>query len=110
MIRILMVSLMIFTCCKSDKSKEQFFSKDLMKDILKSVQIIESKYQHQKLINDKIASYKLKSNYDSIFNLYEINDSLFIKNLDFYSKNPKILEEIYKEIINDLQVEKEKLH
>ena len=38
-----------------------------MKEILKSVQIIESKYQHQKVIDSEIASYNLKSNYDSIF-------------------------------------------
>ena len=109
MLRALFILLILFTSCKSNKSTDQFFSKDFMKEILKSVQIIESKYQHQKVIDSEIASYNLKSNYDSIFSLYEINDSLFIQNLEFYSNNPKMLEEIYKDIINELQIEKQKL-
>ena len=109
MIRSLIVLLILLTSCKSNKSKDQFFSKDFMKEILKCVQIIESKYQHQKLIDSEIASYNLKSNYDSIFSLHKINDSLFIENLEFYSNNPKMLEEIYKDIINELQIEKQKL-
>ncbi|MDC3114784.1 DUF4296 domain-containing protein [Bacteroidota bacterium] len=109
MIRSLFILLILFTNCKSNKSTNQIFSKDVMKEILKSVQIIEAKYQHQKVIDSEIASYNLKSNYDSIFSLHEINDSLFIKNLEFYSNNPKMLEEIYKNIINELQIEKQKL-
>ena len=109
MIRSLFILLILFTNCTSNKSTNQFFSKDVMKEILKSVQIIEAKYQHQKVIDSEIASYNLKSNYDSIFSLHEINDSLFIKNLEFYSNNPKMLEEIYKNIINELQIEKQKL-
>tara|TARA_B100000900_G_C20468628_1_gene670358 strand:+ start:745 stop:990 length:246 start_codon:yes stop_codon:yes gene_type:complete len=80
-----------------------------MIEILKSVQIVESKYQYQKVIDSEIASHNLKSNYDSIFTLHKINESLFIENLEFYSKNPKMLEEIYKDIINELQIEKQKL-
>ena len=80
-----------------------------MKDVLKSVQIIESQYQHQKVVDSEIALNNLKSNYDSIFKLYKINDSLFIENLEFYSTKPQILEEIYKDIINELQIEMQKL-
>ena len=109
MFRVLFVSLALFSSCESKISSDQFFSKDLMKDVLKSVQIIESQYQHQKVVDSEIASYNLKSNYDSIFSLYKINDSLFIENLEFYSNNPKMLEEIYKDIINELQIEKQKL-
>ena len=109
MIRALSILLILFTSCKSDKSTDQFFSKDFMKEILKSVQIIESKYQHQKVVDSEIALNNLKSNYDSIFKLYKINDSLFIENLEFYSTKPKILEEIYKDIINELQIEMQKL-
>ena len=109
MIRSLLILLILLTSCKSNKSTDQFFSKDFMKEVLKSVQIIESKYQHQKVIDSEIASYNLKSNYDPIFSLHKINDSLFIENLDFYSNNPKMLEEIYKDIINELQIEKQKL-
>ena len=109
MIRILFILLILFTSCKSNQSTNHFFSKDVMKEILKSVQIIEAKYQHQKVIDSEIASYNLKSNYDSIFSLHKINDSLFIENLEFYSNNPKMLEEIYKDIINELQIEKQKL-
>ena len=109
MLKALFILLILFASCKSNKSTDQFFSKDLMKEILKSVQIIESKYQHQKIIDSEIASYNLKSNYDSIFSLHKINDSLFIENLEFYSNNPKMLEEIYKDIINELQIEKQKL-
>ncbi len=109
MVRVLFISLILFTSCKSNKSTDQFLSKDVMKEILKSVQIIESKYQHQKVIDSEIALYNLKSNYDSIFTLHKINDSLFIENLEFYSNNPKMLEEIYKNVINELQIEKQKL-
>ena len=109
MIRSLFILLFLLTSCKSDENTDQFFSKDFMKEILKSVQIIESKYQHQKVIDSEIASYNLKSDYDSIFSLHGINDSLFIQNLEFYSNNPKMLEEIYKDIINELQIEKQKL-
>ncbi len=109
MLRFLFISLILFTSCKSNKSTDQFFSKDSMIEILKSVQIVESKYQYQKVIDSEIASHNLKSNYDSIFTLHKINESLFIENLEFYSKNPKMLEEIYKDIINELQIEKQKL-
>ena len=61
MLRALFILLILFTSCKSNKSTDQFFSKDFMKEILKSVQIIESKYQHQKVIDTEIASYNLKS-------------------------------------------------
>ena len=109
MFRVLIVSLALFSSCESNKSSDQFFSKDLMKDVLKSVQIIESQYQHQKVVDSEIALNNLKSNYDSIFKLYKINDSLFIENLEFYSTKPQILEEIYKDIINELQIEIQKL-
>tara|TARA_B100000989_G_C19504752_1_gene455959 strand:- start:610 stop:942 length:333 start_codon:yes stop_codon:yes gene_type:complete len=109
MFRVLFVSLSLFSSCESNKSSDQFFSKDLMKDVLKSVQIIESKYQHQKVVDSEIALSNLKSNYDSIFKLYKINDSLFTENLEFYSTRPEILEEIYKDIINELQIEMQKL-
>ena len=89
MIRALFILLILLTSCKSNKSTDQFFSKDFMKEILKSVQVIESKYQHQKVIDSEIASCNLKSNYDSIFSLHKINDSLFIENLEFYSKQSK---------------------
>ena len=109
MFRVLFVSLALFSSCESNISSDQFFSKDLMKDVLKSVQIIESQYQHQKVVDSEIALNNLKSNYDSIFKLYKINDSLFIENLEFYSTKPQILEEIYKDIINELQIEMQKL-
>mgnify|MGYP006265709915 CR=1 FL=1 len=57
MLRALFILLILLTSCKSNKSTDQFFSKDFMKEILKSVQIIESKYQHQKVIDSEIASY-----------------------------------------------------
>ena len=109
MLRALFILLILFSSCKSNKSTNQFFSKDLMKEILKSVQIIESQYQHQKVVDSEIALNNLKSNYDSVFKLYKINDSLFIENLEFYSTKPQILEEIYKDIINELQIEMQKL-
>ena len=53
MIRSLFILLILFTNCKSNKSTNQIFSKDVMKEILKSVQIIEAKYQHQKVIDSE---------------------------------------------------------
>ena len=53
MLRALFILLILFTSCKSNKSTDQFFSKNFMKEILKSVQIIESKYQHQKVIDNE---------------------------------------------------------
>jgi len=61
-----------------------------MVDVLTDIQIMEAAINVRKTANKKTAYLKSRG-YDTIFSHYGIDDSLFIKNFNYYSDDPETM-------------------
>ena len=78
--------------------------------ILKEVHLAEAAFELNKSKGVENAKNSLANSCRSIYKKYDVDSSTFSKSLDYYAKNPKILEEIYSTVLEQLTDERSTLN
>jgi len=73
---------------------------NILIDIHKTDALLSNKRLHDKNLKDSTASY-----YNYVYNKHSINRMQFNENLEYYSNKPKILENIYINVVDSLEKE-----
>jgi|TARA_B100000530_G_C15811539_1_gene429793 hypothetical protein len=99
--KYLLYLILFFCACSSpiqDENKN-IISKHVMKNILKDMILMESinKTYSSRIDNKNFFGDKF------IYQKYNVNDSLFIKSINYYAQNPKIYSKIYESILLDME-------
>ena len=99
--KLLLYLILLFYSCFSSETNEykNIISKDVMKNILKDIILMESiKKSYSSRIDDKkIFGDKY------IFEKYNVTQSQISESQEFYAKNPKIYAKIYEDILLDME-------
>ena len=98
---------LLFSCSKNEKNvKEDVILKTTFESILKDIHLAESLFEMNKNKNPEMAKIKLNNAYLEIYQKNQISKKEFDQSLDYYCENPKILEKIYNNILEQLKKEK----
>jgi len=103
---LLSTLLLIFAMsCNIESKPSDLISKNKMSDILKDVHMAESSIQTMNASHrDSIA----RLYYGHIFRIHEVKEDEYYKSLEYYTRSPKELEEIYIEVEAKLNSKKSK--
>ena len=100
-LNIVFFFLLCASCGKNKvKIPKNIISKDSISLVLTDMQIVDAAASFNHLNGD---STSLKSFYKTILSKYGIDRKKFKESMDFYFKNPEILNEIYQKSLEDLQ-------
>ena len=97
-IYLLIISCLLLSCSDSNlKTKENILDKTLFENVLKEIQLAESTF---KISKKKTSTEELlASTYSEIYKKNNISELDFFTSLNFYSENPKELEEVYSNVL-----------
>ncbi|MGK7388917.1 MAG: DUF4296 domain-containing protein [Candidatus Cyclobacteriaceae bacterium M2_1C_046] len=108
MIRILTVlclAIVVSACSGGNNTPEKVLSKDEMTNILLDVYITEAKVANYtpRLPRDsaKIVFEVLKQD---ILEEYDVSDSVFRQNVQYYFRQPEVMDEIYSRVLDSLNL------
>lgn len=97
-------SLIFFlAACSSGKDSripKNVLKKEKMAEVLTDVHIAEGKLNNMPLTDSTKAL--ARQYYAEIFKIHHITPEEFQRSMDFYMDNPKILEEVYEPVLQDL--------
>lgn len=92
---LLSLTLVLGMSCGSDQKPSNLIPKDKMSEILKDVHMAESSIQTMNASHrDSIA----RLYYGHIFRIHEVEEEKYYESLEYYTRSPKDLEEIYIEV------------
>jgi hypothetical protein len=103
---IALISLLSFSC-GSDEEKatppDDIIQREQMTQVLTDIQIAEAIYQRGNFPKDDYdgKKYILKM-YQKIFEKYGVDEQKFKQSLTWYEEHPKILADMYDEVLNEL--------
>lgn len=98
----LFVLLSVLSCSRQKvATPEVLLSESQMIDIMTDVQIIEADINFRKMKGMDIDSLPIEF-YDQLFEHYGITDSIFRENMEYYTLNPAVLENIMDSVSNRL--------
>lgn len=103
----------LFVCCNSNTNnliKEKIIEKNNFTNILKEIQLVEAKFESDKINDIENANAQLIDNYIRIYTKYQITELEFKNSLNYYMQKPELLNSIYIKAINDLNEEKTTLN
>ena len=81
------------------KLKENILDKTLFENVLKEIQLAESSFKITKKKNKNTTEELLANTYSEIYKKNNISELDFFTSLNFYSENPKELEEVYSNVL-----------
>ena len=97
------LACLLFACSESaEKNSENALSKNKFENILKEIHLTKASFELNK-------NKKPSNEYHNIYKKYKISADDFQLTLKYYYENPKELEKIYIDILNQLNEEKSKL-
>ena len=109
-IYLLILACLLFSCSNSDeKTPENILSKIEFKTILKEIHLAEASFDINKKINLENAKIELTNTYFNIYKKNQTSQADFQTALNYYSENPKQLEKIYADILEQLIIERSKI-
>ena len=101
-IYLLIISCWLLSCSEPNlKKKENKLDKTLFENVLKEIQLAKSSFKiTKKKKKNKTNTEKLLANtYSEIYKKNNISELDFFTTLNFYSENPKELEEVYSNVL-----------
>ena len=81
------------------KKKENILDKTLFENVLKEIQLAKSSFKITKKKNKTNTEKLLTNTYSEIYKKNNISELDFFTTLNFYSENPKELEEVYSNVL-----------
>ena len=108
---ILSILSALLVSCTSPKSEipTEILSEMEFGNMLKEIHLEEAAFELKKNKGGVNAKNSLANNYKSIYKKYDVDASAFSKSLNYYAEKPKILEEIYSIVLNQLVNERSTL-
>ena len=102
---------MILLSCgnQQEENLQNILSENSFINILKDIHLAEAFFELNKTKSIENAKKELAKNYVDIYKKNKISEDYFNKSLDFYSKKPELLEQIYSNIILQLTNERSKI-
>ena len=109
---ILSILSVLLVACTAPKTEitTGILSETAFASILKEIHLAEAAFKLNKNKGIENAKNTLANSYQSIYKKYDIDTSSFNKSLDYYAKNPKILESIYSRVLEQLTDERSTLN
>ena len=81
------------------KKKENKLDKTLFENVLKEIQLAKSSFKITKKKNKTKTEKLLANTYSEIYKKNNISELDFFTTLNYYSENPKELEEVYSNVL-----------
>lgn len=98
------LACLLFACSNSiEKNPKNILQENKFKNILKEIHLTEASFKSNK------NKSKITTEYLKIYKKHQASQDDFQLTLNYYYKNPKKLEQIYIDILNQLNEEKSKL-
>ena len=109
-IYLLIISCLLFSCSNiEEKRSPEILSEIAFETILKEVHLAESSFEINKNKNLKNARVELSNSYFNIYNNNQTSEEEFKETLNYYSKNPEKLKQIYANVLQQLTNERTKI-
>ena len=99
-------SFLIACSSTTTKAPTGILSENDFSNIIREIHLAEAAVELSPEKSSKNKKSILVNYYQSIYKTYNINDSIFSKSLNYYSKNPEKLEKIYGNILKGLSDER----
>jgi len=98
---IFFIALALTGCISEEASiPEEIIDREKMVNILEEVQVIEAVRQRGIILPDNIDSEEeAMKMYLRLFETYDINDSIYKASFEWYEQHPRILAEMYDEVL-----------
>ena len=105
---LIIILFLSFSACniekkeKQDQVPEHIISPEQMDEVLVDIHIVEAALKYKRGIGEK---YKLYSNqyFDHVFKKHNISKKQFEESLEYYYKHEKQLDDIYENVLEELQ-------
>ena len=99
-IYLLIISCWLLSCSEPNlKKKENKLDKTLFENVLKEIQLAKSSFKITKKKNKTKTEKLLANTYSEIYKKNNISELDFFTTLNYYSENPKELEEVYSNVL-----------
>ena len=109
-IYLLILACLLFSCSNTEKKiPKNILSETVFENVLKEIHLAEATFELKKNKDVEIAKKKLTNTYFYIYKKNKISEDNFKETLNYYSLNPKKLEQIYTNILEQLNTEKSKI-
>lgn len=104
---VLLALVLLFSVSCDDKKEvaevpDVLLSETQMVDIVTDVQIMEQAINLRRGRNQNVYNLKTQG-FQAIFSHYEITDSVFYENLDYYNANPELMQRIMDSVSANFQ-------
>ena len=93
-----------------EKIPENILSETVFEDILKQIHLSEGAFELHKTNGMKNAKNELAHNYSTIYETHEITADDFKNTLNYYAQHPEKLENIYSNVLEELNEERSTLN
>ena len=105
------LACLLYSCTNNEvKIPENILSETAFENILTEIHLSEAVFELNKTKNMQDAKATLSNNYTSIYSEYKISAIDFKNTLNFYSQHPEKLEEIYSNVLEELNEERSTLN
>lgn len=90
------------SACKRPKPEvpEELLSQEKMTHVLIDVHLVEAQRTNLNILFDTLSA---SDYYKKVYEKHGIDGESFKKNIDFYSRNPTLMLEVYKAVIDSLE-------
>lgn len=103
-IKFCLVVIWLFTGCISEvKVPQDVLTQEEMVGLLIDIHILESQTGQLRISKDS-ARIVFKHFEDEILGDHKVDSTLYVKSLEFYYSNPKLMEEIYAAVLDSLSL------
>lgn len=108
---LLFILIIFFSCNQNNYSlnNSTIIPQNKFSEIIKDIQLAESKYMIKKQTNIEKAKKDLSKSYNDIYIKYKINEADFTRAIDYYLSDPEKLLIIYSQAIDSLVKEQTNL-
>ncbi len=106
----LVIALFLLTSsCQEEKLPKGILEKQKMVSVITDIQLVDS-YVTQIPYNDTLATLQSSEYYKAIYRKYKISRKDFDKSLQYYSKQPKVLDSMYSQVLTNLNKAEKKVN
>jgi hypothetical protein len=102
------VIILVFVSCgnRGNKAPENIIQKDVMVEVITEIELTQALLKLKIANQDTINQNQL---FEEVYDESDISEEEFNNSLVFYSKEPKLLEEMYIKVINNISKEQAEL-
>ncbi len=99
---LVLLALLAFSSCNNKEKVKKpwvFLDEQQMIDVLTDSYLIEAELTQKRSSGTEVAPLQ-KAYYDQLFEHYEITDTIFQENMNYYTYHPEVLERVMDSVMN----------